>query len=212
MQAAGADVLVVRAADAGDFEWIDVRVPAAAGVPEQHSTSLWWDGKLYESTVGPDGGPDYDVFDPANPTDIGGATVLGEFTARSFIDSVEDAYESRPDRSTDEFDFVANNSAARRAVFGGGDRLADAIDFRGALRYDASGRPITLDLHASKYAGLGLHATISYPAQPTVTTIIPTPKTTLGPCVTLDSRGSYACGPGIGVAGVAVAPASPATR
>lgn len=212
MQSGGSDLLVVRAADAGDFESIDVRVPATAGIPEQRSTAFWYEGKLYESTTDPEGRPDYDVYDPAKPMDVVGASVLGEFTARSFVESVEEAYARRADSSSEEFVFVANNSAAVRAAFGGGERAPNAIDFRGSLRFDASGRPMTIDLKAETPAGLRLRATISYPTRPTVATFVPVPQTTIGPCVTLDTRGSYACGPGVGSGEIKVTPIPATTR
>lgn len=212
LQSNGSDVLVVHAADSGDFESIDVHVPAATGVPDQHSVAFWHQGRLYESATGPDGAPDYTVYDPAKPMDVVGASVLGEFTARSFVASVEEAYEKRADPSSQEFAFVANNSAAVRAAFGVGDRSPNAIDFRGTLQLDTSGRPTAIDLRADKAAGLRLQATISYPAQPTVSTFVPVPQTTVGPCVTVDARGSYVCGPGVASGQIKVIPIPATTR
>lgn len=204
MKMLGADLVVVHAAANGAFESIDIFVPQSKQAPEQHGTAVWYEGKLYSATIGPSGEADYDVYDPATPTDIVGATILGELSAARFIASVEEAFAARTNSSRAEFRFVAANSPQARAAFGGGDRSPGAIDFTGTLTFDEHGRPTDLQMQASAIDGVTLTTKITYPAAPTVTTIVPQPRPPIGPCVTIDARGSYACTRVSGAPGITV--------
>ena len=165
-------VQVVRAADNGDFEWIEVDTKATSLSPAYVVHYIWEGGRLFGPTEDTDDASRLSVVTPGETLAFLSAPALGEFTAARLVAALEDAHRDAPDPAIGKFVYRAFDSPESVA-----ERGPDSvIEFSGTMRLDSLHRAAKVELRAAvREEALKYTIEVHYPALPTVTTTVPSP-------------------------------------